>query len=222
MALLNINPTRMNLLTLKKQTVTAKRGHKLLKDKRDGLMKHFMQIIREARELRMEIEKEMGATLSSFLAAKASMDPTILRGSLELSDTNIDLEVNTKNIMSVHVPQFKANTRGNFKSYGYTQTTGDLDIALNKLEKVLPLLLKLSELEKTAENLAEEIEKTRRRVNALEYTMIPNYLDTMKFIQMKLGEQERGSIIATMVVKSMIQEKEEQQRQKNKAEALTS
>lgn len=222
MALLNINPTRMNLLTLKKQTTTAKRGHKLLKDKRDGLMKHFMQIIREARELRMEIEKEMGATLSSFLGAKASMDPTILRGSLELSDTNIDLEVDTKNIMSVHVPQFKANTRGNFKSYGYTQTSGDLDIALDKLEKILPLLLKLAELEKTAENLAEEIEKTRRRVNALEYTMIPNYLDTMKFIQMKLGEQERGSIIATMVVKAMIQEKEEEERRENMAEALTS
>jgi V/A-type H+/Na+-transporting ATPase subunit D len=209
MSILNVNPTRMNLLVLKKQCSTAQRGHKLLKDKRDGLMKYFMQIIREARELRFQVEKEMGKTLSSFLRVKSVMDPYILQGSLELSELSLDLEVSTKNIMSVYVPEFRVSIHGKSQSYGYNQTSGDLDIALEKLEKILPLLLQLAELEKKAENLAEEIEKTRRRVNALEYTMIPNYIDTMKFIKMKLGEQERGAIIATMFVKSMIEQKEE-------------
>ena len=218
MAILNVNPTRMSMLLLRKQLKTAKRGHKLLKDKRDGLMKHFMKIIREARELRLKIEKEMGYVMSKFLEASSTMDPKILGGSLAFPEAELNLEVNTENVMSVRIPKFTAEFSGKIITYGFAQTSGDLDEGLKKLKKLFSLLLKLSELEKAAENLADEIEKTRRRVNALEYTMIPNYEDTIKFIRMKLGEQERGTIIATMVVKAMIEKKEEEE-EANKKEA---
>ncbi len=214
MALLNVNPTRMSLLTLRKQLKTAQRWHKLLKDKRDGLMKHFMQIIREARELRLNIEKEMGETLSKFLSASSVMNPKMLEWALAFPEAQIELDVKTKNVMSVHIPQFESKSEGSLITYGYAHTTGDLDEWLLKLEKNLPYLLQLAEIEKAAENMADEIEKTRRRVNALEYTMIPDYQDTIKFIQMKLGEQERWTIIATMVVKSMIERKEEAEKRK--------
>ncbi len=214
MALLNVNPTRMSLLTLRKQLKTAQRWHKLLKDKRDGLMKHFMQIIREARELRLDIEKEMWKTLSKFLAVSSVMHPKMLEWALAFPEAQIELDVKTKNVMSVYIPQFKSNSEGSLITYGYAQTTWDLDQGLIRLEKILPKLLQLAEIEKAAENMADEIEKTRRRVNALEYTMIPDYQDTIKFIQMKLGEQERWTIIATMVVKAMIERKEEAEKRK--------
>ena len=220
MALLNVNPTRMSLLTLRKQLKTAQRWHKLLKDKRDGLMKHFMQIIREARELRLNIEKEMGETLSKFLSASSVMNPKMLEWALAFPEAQIELDVKTKNVMSVHIPQFESKSEGSLITYGYAHTSWDLDQGLIKLEKNLPRLLQLAEIEKAAENMADEIEKTRRRVNALEYTMIPDYQDTIKFIQMKLGEQERGTIIATMVVKSMIERKEEAEKRKRQKESV--
>lgn len=205
MALLNVNPTRMTLLGLKKQVVTASRWHKLLKDKRDGLMKQFMAIIKEARELRHDVEKEMWAILKSYLLAASVMDSISLEWCLAFPDSKLNLSVTTKNIMSVHVPEFSFEVWGSLINYWFAQTSWDLDVSLKKLEKLLPKLLKLAEIEKKAERLAEEIEKTRRRVNALEYTMIPNLHDTIKFIKMKLGEQERATIITTMIVKSMIE-----------------
>jgi V/A-type H+-transporting ATPase subunit D len=195
----------MSLLTLRKQLQTAKKGHKLLKDKRDGLMKHFMEIIREARSLRKEIEEKMGESVARFLYASLSLGKEKVRASLSFPESKIDFMVQTKNVMSVHIPEFSGTPEGKLKNYGYVQTSGDLDKGIENLEQVLPLLLRLAETEKSAESLAEEIEKTRRRVNALEYTMIPNYQDTIKFITMKLGEQERSTIIATMVVKSQIE-----------------
>lgn len=220
MAILNINPTRVSLLNLRKQLQVAYRGHKLLKDKRDGLMKKFMAIIREARVLRFEIEREMGGVMDNFLSASSTMPSRMYDGTLAFPEGNLSLSVQTKNIMSVHVPEFKFLFHGNLLTYGCAQTSGDLDMAIKKLEKLVPHLLKLAELEKTAESLADEIEKTRRRVNALEYTMIPNYLDTIKFIRMKLGEQERGAIIATMVLKSQMQKREEEElRQKQLSHA---
>lgn len=208
MAVLNVNPTRMSLLALRKQLKTAIRGHKLLKDKRDGLMKHFMEIIREARTLRLEIEKEMGIAMKSFLYSSMVMDPKMLEGTIAFPEAKLNLDVETKNVMSVQIPRFAAKMEGKLRNFGYAQSTGDLDIGINKLEQMLPKLMKLAEVEKAAESLAEEIEKTRRRVNALEYNMIPDYEDTIKFIKMKLGEQERGTIIATMVVKSLIDQKD--------------
>ncbi|MCT4592384.1 MAG: V-type ATP synthase subunit D [Candidatus Gracilibacteria bacterium] len=210
MAILKINPTRMNLLNLKKQIKTAKRGHKLLKDKRDGLMKKFMEIIKEARDLRREVEKEVGDVFSHFLSASSSMSSKEIESALMLTTASIDLEVETKNIMSVRVPEFKGEFSGNVKTYSPSFTSGELDIALDKLQKVFPLLLRLSEVEKKAEAMAEEIETTRRRVNALEYKRIPDLKDTLRFITIKLEEMARDSLVSVMRVKSMIEEKEKQ------------
>lgn len=208
MAVLNVNPTRMTLLNLKKQVKTATRWHKLLKDKRDGLMKQFMAVIKEARQLRLDVENEMWDILKHYLFAASVMSSDVLEWIFSFPENELELSVTTKNVMSVHVPEFSYQLSWWLMNYWYVQTSWDLDISLEKLEKILPLLLKLSELEKKAESLADEIEKTRRRVNALEYTMIPNLHDTIRFITMKLWEQERATIITTMIVKSMIEKQE--------------
>ena len=209
MAILKVNPTRITLINLKKQVVTAKRWHKLLKDKRDGLMKQFMAIIKEVRWLRKEVEAEMWKVFKSYLQAASIMDEKTIQWTLWFPEWELKLSVSTKNIMSVHVPEFSYKTLKKLINYWFAHTSWDLDLALSKLEVLLPKLLKLAELEKKSESLADEIETTRRRVNALEYTMIPNIIDTIKFITMKLWEQERATIITTMIVKGMIEEQEE-------------
>ena len=205
MALLNVNPTRMAMLTLKKKYKSAKRGHKLLKDKQDGLMQKFMEIIREARDIRMEVEKKLGSAFKNFIRANSLMDESFLEGALLFSDATTNLTVETKNVMSVRIPKFKLDIEGEAVNYGFLQTSGELDMALKSFQDVFPLLIKLSEIEKSAEAIADELEKTRRRVNALEYRMIPDLEDTIKFIKMKLGEMERGGIINTMIVKAKIE-----------------
>jgi len=218
MAILNVNPTRMTLLNLKKQVKTAARGHKLLKDKRDGLMKHFMSMIREVKILRNEVEWEMWNVLKYYLFAASTMNPKIVDWTLFFSESNLEIDVKTKNVMSVQIPQFSFWKIWTLINYWMSQTSWDLDISLEKLEKLLPKLLNLAELEKSAESMAEEIERTRRRVNALEYTMLPNLRDTIKFITMKLWEQERASILTTMIVKWMIEKKEEELRKERMLE----
>jgi len=210
MAILKVNPTRINLLSLKKQVKTAKRGHKLLKDKRDGLMKHFMGIIRDAKELRGEVEKEVSDIFSQFLKAGALMSAAALETALMSSTAKLNLSVKTKNVMSVHIPEFSAEFSG--KTVGFTTvgTSSALEEALQKLQDLFPKLLKLSGLEKAAEALADEIEKTRRRVNTLEYTMIPNLNDTIRFIGLKLAESARDGLVSVMRIKAMIQAKEKE------------
>ena len=205
MAILNVNPTRMALLGLKKKFKSAKRGHKLLKDKQDGLMQKFMEIIREARRIREDVEEKLGAAFKNFIRASSLMAEEFVEGALLYSTAKTELTVETKNVMSVRIPQFKLKTEGDVINYGYLQTSGELDISLQSFQDVFPLLIELAEIEKSAEALADEVEKTRRRVNALEYRMIPDLQDTIKFIQMKLGEMERGAIINTMVVKAKIE-----------------
>jgi len=205
MAILNINPTRMALLGLKKKLKSAQRGHKLLKDKQDGLMQKFMEIIREAKRMREEVEEKLGAAFKNFIRAGSLMPEEFVEGALLYSTAKTKLTVETKNVMSVRIPQFKLETEGDVITYGYLQTSGELDMSLQSFQDVFPLLIELAEIEKSAEALADELEKTRRRVNALEYRMIPDLRDTIKFIQMKLGEMERGSIINTMVVKAKIE-----------------
>lgn len=207
MALLNVNPTRMELLTLKKKHKSAKRGHKLLKDKQDGLMQKFMEIIREAKDIREEVEERLGAAFKNFIRANSLMEEEFLEGALLYSTAKTHLEVKTKNIMSVRIPQFKLETKGEVINYGFLQTSGELDMALQSFQDVFPLLVKLAEIEKSAEALADELEKTRRRVNALEYRMIPDLEDTIKFIKMKLGELERAGVVNTMIVKAKIEAK---------------
>jgi len=195
----------MALLGLKKKIKSAKRGHKLLKDKQDGLMQKFMEIIKEAKRMREEVEKELGGAFKNFIKASSSMPEEFVEGALLYSTAKTELTVKTKNVMSVRIPQFKLETEGKVITYGYMQTSGELDMSLQSLQDVFPLLIQLAEIEKAAEALADELEKTRRRVNALEYRMIPDLEDTIKFIQMKLDEMERGNIINTMRVKEEIE-----------------
>lgn len=205
MAILNVNPTRMALLGLKKKIKSARRGHKLLKDKQDGLMQKFMEIIREARRIREEVEEKLGAAFKNFIRAGSLMAEEFVEGALLYSTAKTELEVKTKNVMSVHIPQFNLKTEGDVITYGYLQTSGELDMSLQSFQDVFPLLIELAEIEKSAEALADELEKTRRRVNALEYRMIPDLEETIKFIQMKLSEMERSSIVNTMAVKAKIE-----------------
>ena len=206
MARLDINPTRMELLNLKKRVKSAKRGHKLLKDKQDGLMKTFMEIIREAKTLRHEIEEKLGAAFKNFMQASSMMMPEMLESALLYPSAKVELEVRTRNVMSVHIPYFNLKAEGDILNYGYVQTSGELDMALSAFQEVFPLMIKLAEIEKQAERLAAELETTRRRVNALEHKLIPDLTETTKFIQMKLAEAERSTVVGVMRVKAMIEE----------------
>ena len=208
MALLKVNPTRVALLRLKKELKTAQKGHKLLKDKRDGLVKKFMSVIFEARDLRTSVEERLGAAFDSYSRASAMTPAASLDAAFLAPSAKIDLGVKVHNVMSVKVPEFTVEKTGSAFSYGMLETTGDLDNAIVKFDEVFVDILKLAALEKTAENLAEEIEKTRRRVSALENVRIPNFKDTIKFITMQLDERNRDAVVSTMRVKAMILAKE--------------
>ena len=219
MAILNVNATRMTLLTLKSKIKGARRGHKLLKDKQDGLMQKFMEVIQEARRTREDVEAKLGGAFKNFIRASSLMNPEFIEGALLYSTADMELQVETKNVMSVRIPQFKLETKGDVLTYGFMQTSGELDASLQSLQDAFPLLIKLAEIEKSAEAIADELEKTRRRVNALEYRMIPDLEDTIKFIQMKLGEMERSAIVGTMRVKAQI-EQQEKEMMKRREEVL--
>ncbi|MBZ4662856.1 MAG: V-type synthase subunit [Caloramator sp.] len=208
---LNVNPTRMELSKLKKRLVVAKRGHKLLKDKQDELMKKFIDLIKKNNELRIKVEEELTESLKEFMMAKAVMGSEILEESIIMPSETINLEISKKNIMSVNVPVMKFIREGaegaSIYPYGYALTTAELDGAINKLYNILPQLLELAEIEKSCQLMADEIEKTRRRVNALEYVMIPQLQETIKYITMKLEENERGNLTRLMKVKSMMEQR---------------
>ena len=208
MARLNVNPTRMELTRLKGGLQVATRGHKLLKDKNDELMKRFLELVRKNKELREKVEAMMMRVHSSFLIARAVMSSEVLEESLMFPKQRVALDVSTRNVMSVNVPVMKFNTDdvdpSDIYPYGFATTSGELDGAISTLSEMLPFLLQLAEMEKSAQLLAQEIEKTRRRVNALEYVMIPNYIETIKYIRMKLEENERGNLTRLMKVKDMM------------------
>lgn len=208
MAILKVNPTRIALLGLKKELKTAQKGHKLLKDKRDGLVKTFMKVIYEARDVRNSVEERLGSAFDSYTRASAMTNAASLDTAFLAPNAQVDLQVKIKNVMSVKIPEFQIQKSGSAFSYGMLETTGDLDNAMVKFDEVFVDILKLAELEKTAENLAEEIEKTRRRVSALENVRIPNLEETIKFITMQLDERNRDAVVSTMRVKAMILEKE--------------
>ena len=211
MARLNVNPTRMELARVKKLLATATRGHKLLKDKLDELMKQFLDIVRENKQLREEAETALDEAYKSFIIARAVMSEEYMGESLMMAESSVDVSVSEKNIMSVIVPRFKFNTAENEKAdvcpYGYAFTSAELDGAVEAFSSAMQPLLKLAESEKSAQLLAQEIEKTRRRVNALENVMIPNYEETIKYIKMKLEENERAGTTRMMKVKDMIAER---------------
>ena len=208
MALMNVNPTRMELTRLKKKLAVATRGHKLLKDKRDELMRQFLEIVKENKELRLSVEQSIRDANSSLIIARSLMQKQSLNASLMMPKQQINIEVSEKNIMSVDVPVFTAKTKTDnphdIYSYGYAYTSGDLDEGVLALAKALPDILKLAQQENAAQLMASEIEKTRRRVNALEHVMIPDLNDTIRFITMKLDENERSSQTRLMKVKDMM------------------
>lgn len=206
----NVTATRMTLLGLKNQTKVAKRGHKLLKDKQDGLMQEFLQIVHKAKALRHDVEEAIRAANASFLLAQAVMPKAQLENTLSVPTQKLTLSVKTKNVMSVRIPVFNLKTTGNALNYGLVQTRGELDVAIREFAKVFELLLQLAEIEKSAENLALEIEKTRRRVNALEHRLIPDLQESLKFVKMKLSEAERSAIIQVMAIKNMIEAQEKE------------
>ena len=210
MARMNVSPTRMVLTSLKKRLRTARRGHKLLKDKRDELMKRFLDIVRENKSLREIVEAQLQIVHSRFVMARAEMNSELLEEALMFPKQKIELNTSTRNIMSVDVPvlefTFKSDDEGDIYPYGFANTTGELEGAIATLSDLTGDLLKLAELEKSAQLMADEIEKTRRRVNALEYVLIPNLEETIKYIVMKLDENERGNLTRLMKVKDMMLE----------------
>ncbi len=219
-----INPTRMELTRLKGRLRTAQRGHKLLKDKRDELMKQFMDVVRENRALRKRVEEGLMKAHGSFTVAAALMSPEMLEQSLLCPKQSVELSMTFENIMSVDVPRYQFQTTGTaggeIYPYGFAQTSGELDDAVDAMSQVFKDMLRLAEVEKTSQLLAEEIEKTRRRVNALEYVKIPEMEANIKYITMKLDENERANTIRLMKVKDMILKEAIQERREEDAKAL--
>jgi len=215
MAVMRVNPTRMELTRLKGQLKVAKRGHKLLKDKRDEMMKQFLELARKNKELREKVEDMLMKVHSNFLIARAVTSSEFLEEALMLPKQSVSLEVGVRNIMSVKVPEFEFKTsspdEADIYPYGYANTSGELDDAIKNLSEVMPYMLELAQMEKSSQLLAEEIEKTRRRVNALEHVLIPSLEETIKYITMKLEENERGSLTRLMKVKDMMLEQARKQ-----------
>ncbi|MCS4474067.1 V-type ATP synthase subunit D [Clostridium botulinum] len=210
---LNVNPTRMELTKLKKRLTTASRGHKLLKDKQDELMRRFIGMIKKNNELRKDVEKELEGSFKDFLMASAVMSPEFLEEAVAYPKESISVDVKKQNIMSVNVPVFDfkrklEGDKGSIFPYGFANTSAELDGAIEKLYGILPKLLELAKVEKACQLMADEIEKTRRRVNALEYMTIPQLEETIKFIQMKLDENERSTVTRLMKIKSMMERKQ--------------
>ncbi len=205
---LHVNPTRMMLTTLKKRLATSVRGHKLMKDKRDELMKEFLDLARENKALRAEVEQALMKVYESFSIASAAMSGEMLEEALLYPKQSVALSVSSKNVMSVDVPVFAfettGGTGGDVYPYGFATTSGELDAAIAQLAEVLPAMLELAAKEKEASMLAAELEKTRRRVNALEYVKIPQLQMTIRYIVMKLDENERGNQTRLMKVKDMM------------------
>jgi V/A-type H+-transporting ATPase subunit D len=210
MAATHVNPTRMELTRLKKKLVTATRGHKLLKDKRDELMRQFLDKVRENKILREKVEEGIRQANKNFVLARAGMPDEAVNVALMAPKQEVSLEMEEKNIMSVEIPIFHYKTRtsdaSDIYSYGFAFTSGDLDAAVKSLADLLPDMLRLAECEKACQLMAGEIEKTRRRVNALEHIMIPEMQEKIKYITMKLDENERSTQIRLMKVKDMMLE----------------
>ncbi|MCI7085424.1 MAG: V-type ATP synthase subunit D [bacterium] len=208
MANTQINPTRMELTRLKKKLTTATRGHKLLKDKRDELMRQFLDLVRENKMLREKVEQGIKNANKNFVLARAAMSKESLYTALLAPKQDISIDVSSKNIMSVDIPVFDIKTRTPDKndifSYGFAFTSSDLDDAVQSLSDILPDMLRLAEVEKSCQLMAAEIEKTRRRVNALEHVMIPETKEQIKYITMKLDENERSTQTRLMKVKDMM------------------
>lgn len=224
MAAAVVNPTRMELTRLKGKLRTAQRGHKLLKDKRDELMKQFLDTVRELRSLRTQVEQDLMRAHSSFTVASALMSGPAMEQALMYPKQSVELTMTFQNVMSVNVPVYHYQTRtedtGDIFPYGFAATSGELDGAVSALGEVFQAMLKLAQTEKAAQLMAEEIEKTRRRVNALEYVVIPNTQESIRYISMKLDENDRSTTTRLMKVKDMILKQAIQEKREADAHAI--
>ena len=201
MARLNVNPTRMELTRLKAKLVTAKKGHKLLKDKQDELMRIFIETIKKNKEMRINVEKKLSLSLKNFTMAKSIISESVFEESLAIPKIKYEVDVTKRNVMSVRIPEItleKIGDENDLYPYSFAQTSYELDLAIEDMSFVMNDLLQLAQIEKSTQLMADEIEKTRRRVNALEYMTIPQLEETIKFIRMKLDENDRAAIIRLM------------------------
>jgi V/A-type H+-transporting ATPase subunit D len=204
--ILDVNATRMELLRLRKRLALARRGHKLLKDKQDELMRQFLSMVHQARQTRRVVEEHLAKAYQRFLFARAVLPTETLETALLATGAGVEFSVELRPVMNLRVPTFEAEIVGDVHSYGLLFTSGELDVALEGYAAMVPEIVKLAEQEKALEMLAEEIEVTRRRVNALEYILIPNLGDTIRHISLKLSEMERGDLVRLMKVKAMLEE----------------
>lgn len=209
--ILDINPTRMELLRLRKRLALARRGHKLLKDKQDELVRNFMEIIEDTKLLRISADKEIQSVYQSFSIAEGVLGAEIIESLFAVPGAETRIKSKTRTVLNLKIPKFEVEIRGD--PYGYSDSTSSvlLDRATSRYERLLSTLLRLAELERAATLLAKEIEKTRRRVNALEYILIPNIVETIKYITMKLSEMERSNLTRVMKVKEIIEAKKEEE-----------
>jgi V/A-type H+-transporting ATPase subunit D len=198
----------MELRRLKARLKTAVRGHKLLKDKSDEMARRFLVYIRENKALREELEPELTAALRAFVISRAMMTAQEAEEAVAMPSVSADITAGLANVMGLNVPSITQNTAGaqELYPYGFISTKSGLDSSISKISTLIGKIIKLAEVEKACNMLADEIERTRRRVNALEYVMIPQIEETIKYITMKLDENERGSLIRLMKVKQMIAE----------------
>ena len=208
MRVATVNPTRMELTNLKRKLATARRGHKLLKDKRDELMRRFMELVRENKALRRRVEQKIAQANAHMALARSVMGDAEIEAALMVPMQQMEVDITERNVMSVLIPKYETSLRSSDEAdifpYGFAFTSAELDGAVQYLSDILPELLELAQLEKSCQLLAAEIEKTRRRVNALEHVMIPQYEETIRYITMKLDENERGNTTRIMKVKDMM------------------
>ena len=216
MTRLNVNPTRMELKKLKARLKTAVRGHKLLKDKSDEMIRRFSIIIRENKKLREQAEQELSSVLKEFAKARGLVSREEIERIFSMPTVTLSLGLSTSSVMNVEVPQIEvsANTSDEIYPYSFTAITSEADYAVRQISKVIETLVKLASVEKTVQMLAKEIEKNKRRVNALEHVMIPQLEETIKYISAKLDENERGALTRLMKVKSMISERDDFEKKK--------
>ncbi len=210
MARLNVNPTRMELKKLKQRLSTAKRGHKLLKDKSDEMIRRFSVMIKENKRLREQAKAMLADALKEFSSARALMGEAETENAFNMPSTSLNLELDTESIMNVIVPKISVTaTKRSGMPYSYANVTSEADYSVKKITEAISVLVELAVVEKKVQMLAEEIVRNKRRVNALEYVMIPQLEETIKYINSKLGENERGALTRLMKVKSMINERKD-------------
>lgn len=204
MARLNVNPTRMELKKLKARLSTAVRGHKLLKDKSDEMIRRFTILLRETKALREEVEADLSSVLKQFAIARSVTPSFEAETAFAMPSVEVNAECETDSIMGVDVPKVRiaSEKRANGLPYAYSEITGEADYSVQKASDLLPKMVELAQTEKAVRMLAEEIERNKRRVNALEYVMIPQLEETIKYIKDKLDENERAAVVRLMKVKS--------------------